>query len=224
MFLRPVVNGKKRSITQWRKQKFCSTKCVHKFCSESKKIKTKLRKAWKRNPNRNLPTGDNHWGVKAKLEREKHYTPKVCELCEKSFVKKETTRPADWRKQRFCSTLCVNKYASSHILTGEAHHKWKGGKSSLNEKIRKIPIYAEWRLKVYERDNFTCQHCKEVGGTLNADHIISLAVLIEKYELKTLRQARKCTELWDISNGQTLCFKCHKETDTFGGRTSGTLH
>ena len=57
--------------------------------------------------------------------------------------------------------------------------------------------YNEWRIKVYERDDFTCQKCGKKGGDLNAHHIKPYA----KYP--KLR--------YDLSNGVTLCKKCHKE-------------
>ena len=36
---------------------------------------------------------------------------------------------------------------------------------------RNAPEYKLWRLSVLERDDFTCQECKERGGRLNAHHI-----------------------------------------------------
>ena len=57
--------------------------------------------------------------------------------------------------------------------------------------------YVNWRKNVFERDNYTCQVCGKVGGTLNAHHIKSFA-LHKKLRL-------------DVNNGITLCEKCHKE-------------
>lgn len=64
-------------------------------------------------------------------------------------------------------------------------------------KARKSTKYKEWRIDVFTRDDFTCQICGKVGGTLNAHHIKPYA----KY--KELR--------FDVDNGITLCRDCHIE-------------
>lgn len=55
--------------------------------------------------------------------------------------------------------------------------------------------YHEWRLGVYERDDYTCQQCFKKGVFLNAHHIKSWA------EYPQYR--------FDIENGVTLCAPCH---------------
>lgn len=84
---------------------------------------------------------------------------------------------------------------------GENNHKWKGGITPINTKIRNSTEYRDWRIAVFERDNYTCQECGSRGVTLNADHIKPFAYYPE---------LRLC-----IDNGRTLCVPCHKETDTY---------
>lgn len=71
----------------------------------------------------------------------------------------------------------------------------KGGITSIARSIRASLAYEEWRIKVFERDLYTCQDCKKVGGYLNADHIKSFS------DFPELRL--------EVSNGRTLCRECH---------------
>lgn len=84
----------------------------------------------------------------------------------------------------------------------EKHPNWKGGITPINLALRQTTEYKLWRKAVYERDNYTCQECGVKGGELHADHIRPFALFPE------LRTA--------ISNGRTLCKKCHLQTDTWG--------
>jgi hypothetical protein len=69
-------------------------------------------------------------------------------------------------------------------------------KSTINELIRKSPKYKNWRNYVFTRDNFKCIKC---GG--NKD--------IHPHHIK---EFSKYPELrFEVSNGQTLCAKCHGE-------------
>ena len=55
--------------------------------------------------------------------------------------------------------------------------------------------HKSWRKKVFERDNYTCKKCGEKGGHIEADHIKPWMLFPD------IR--------FNISNGQTLCRKCH---------------
>src|SRR3990167_1516367 len=56
---------------------------------------------------------------------------------------------------------------------GEMNINWKkdGHITSINNRIRASQEYKIWRRAVYERDNYICIWCKQIGGKLNADHI-----------------------------------------------------
>lgn len=62
--------------------------------------------------------------------------------------------------------------------------------------------YRNWTLKIFQRDDFTCQICRKRGGKLEADHIKPFAYYPE------LR--------YKLSNGRALCKECHKNTPTYG--------
>lgn len=57
--------------------------------------------------------------------------------------------------------------------------------------------YIEWRLKVFKRDNYTCQCCNKIGGELEAHHKI--------------RWVDDVSKRYDLDNGITLCKKCHRK-------------
>lgn len=62
---------------------------------------------------------------------------------------------------------------------------------------RSCKEYTNWRKCVFDRDNYTCQKCGQIGGTLNAHHI------------KHYKDYPKLR--YELSNGVTLCEKCHRE-------------
>ena len=69
-----------------------------------------------------------------------------------------------------------------------------------------------------ERDNYTCRFCKKRGIELCVDHIIPFSFLIKKNNIQSSEDAHMCQELWETSNGRTLCLDCHRETDTYSNR------
>ena len=72
---------------------------------------------------------------------------------------------------------------------------FKGAQSDELKLIRCSSKMSKWRKFVFERDDYTCQICGKRGGNLNAHHIKPFSVSTE------LR--------FDVSNGITLCKKCH---------------
>lgn len=86
------------------------------------------------------------------------------------------------------------------VTTGESHPSWKGGITPINKRIRSSNRFKNWRRKIFERDNYTCQMCKKRGEKLHANHIKKFS------EYKALR--------FDINNGITLCKFCHMKIVT----------
>jgi len=140
----------------------------------------------------------------------------VCPVCKKAH-----NITNDWGgRRKTCSKNCAYKYLSLiHKNKGtippsqkgkkwgvdypmEKHNWWKGGITPKILLIREGNDYKRWRTAVFERDNYTCQICGKHGGKLNAHHIKSFSLFPK------LR--------FDVSNGITLCEKCHIKTDSFG--------
>lgn len=109
-------------------------------------------------------------------------------------------------KDAYTETITqIDKYFACKYngRSGEFHWNWQGGKTPVNQRERSSSKYAEWRKAVFLRDNFTCQMCGQVGGGLQAHHI--------------KRWSTNVNERYQLSNGVTLCEKCHKELHRKGG-------
>lgn len=129
-----------------------------------------------------------------------------------------------WSRSKFCSRNCdaISKKGkkvspSTQFFKGFKHSEetkakfklrrgsqtgnWKGGITPKNKMIRMSAEYKEWRKKVFERDNYTCQMCGKRGVQFHADHIAPFSLFPE------LR--------FSLDNGRTLCVPCHKMTPTY---------
>ena len=123
-----------------------------------------------------------------------------CILCGKEYYKDK----CQVYRSRFCSASCKAKYHHS----GEKHWKWKGGISSNRDKLKHSEEYKKWRLKVFQRDRFTCRLCShrsckskahgDKTSDIHAHHIVAVSDNI-KLCLKE-------------GNGITLCVTCHRRT------------
>lgn len=101
-----------------------------------------------------------------------------------------------------CECMLKDGNSSEHIKEvsfddKELNEAWDKIISFKQKRGRNSPEYKLWRSEVFERDNYTCQKCYCVGRKLNAHHIKKWSTHIE------LR--------FEISNGITLCEKCHRE-------------
>lgn len=132
-------------------------------------------------------------------------TARFCSVsCRAQVMSKGRKHSDETRRKIGLSNSLAQAGKSKPWSTGEKNWMWKGGITSVNEAIRKSLKYRNWRQAVFKRDDFTCQHCGERGGTLHADHIKPFAYFPE------LR--------FVVENGRTLCYECHKKTDTYSRR------
>lgn len=104
---------------------------------------------------------------------------------------------------------------------GENNHFWKGGKTKISQQIKNLVEYKMWRMSIFKRDFFTCQHCgaknrKGEKYIFDADHIYPFSKILDDYNITSIEEAISCEKLWDIENGRTLCRDCHKKTETWG--------
>jgi len=97
-----------------------------------------------------------------------------------------------------------------HKNCGVNHHNWNNGITRLYKNIRELVKRRHWGDYVFEKDNYTCQICNQIGYELNAHHIKSFSKIIEENNIKSLDDAYDCVMLFDINNGITLCVDCHR--------------
>lgn len=170
------------------------------------------------------------------MPRERTYHQKKCEFCNADYV----ASYGNHKKSRFCSLSCSAKSRPEFVYgmlgkttsdkqkkvtrarRGELHPNWKGGVSKIEKRTRALPEYKKWRSDVFERDNWTCQSCG-FTGYVTAHHIKSFAGILRESKIDTTLKAMACCELWDISNGVTLCEECHALTDNYRGRAKKKL-
>ena len=98
--------------------------------------------------------------------------------------------------KRYCSWISLPGLRAA-VHDGEIHVTDRKFEWERSSRDRECKSYREWRDAVFQRDDFTCQHCGVRGGKLNAHHIKEYS----KYpKLRT-----------KLSNGITLCEDCHRK-------------
>lgn len=113
-----------------------------------------------------------------------------CETCGKIF---------NGYNRKYCSQDCFQLVNDSARLLpkpryGADNPAWKGGVVSEARKER-TRFAKQISHLVFERDDYTCQICGAVGGTLHADHLD--------------RWCDHEESRFDVSNCRTLCRPCH---------------
>lgn len=142
---------------------------------------------------------------------------KECIICHK--ILDVTVSKFKTGRGKYCSQKCLGIWMSKNCLRENAAH-WMGGLTSLYQRIRYCSRYKQWRTTVYQRDNYTCQICGQLGGKLHADHIYPFSLIVKDLEkiYTTYEKIVACELLWMLNNGRTLCVSCHKKTDTYLGK------
>jgi hypothetical protein len=126
---------------------------------------------------------------KIKNSRIKNRITFNCYNCKKEIEK--VISSFNKSQKGFCSYACYKDYLKKNRV--------------VTEQITDSAEYKEWRKKVYIRDNYKCKMpgCSSNSKKIAAHHI---------YPKKLYPEKR-----FDVSNGITLCKKCHEKT--FGKET-----
>ena len=150
----------------------------------------------------------------------------ICSECKKSFPN------ITGHKRLYCSTKCRDITRSRFYReNNDKHPNYIDGRTPLHITIRNLNEEKQWIRLVFKRDNYTCQECgTEVSGNLQAHHIKPFSIILSEFLLKynqfspiedketLVRLALKYEPFWNITNGRTLCFSCHKNTESFVGK------
>jgi hypothetical protein len=99
----------------------------------------------------------------------------------------------------------VTSAGATHINRKHRCKKCKLIKSMESYNGRHCLDYKERRTAVYERDLYTCINCDVRGGKLAAHHIESWATSLDTR--------------FELNNGITFCFDCHRIFHTTYGNT-----
>jgi 5-methylcytosine-specific restriction endonuclease McrA len=146
------------------------------------------------------------FGKKGKLSPRYKGNYKYCDVCGEKLDKINKTGK------------CIK-----HIdRKGKNNSNYIDGRTDLRDKIKTLDEYYNWRDFIYKRDKYTCQECGDNrGGNLEAHHINPFSLIVSEFltiysqfspieNKETLvRLAISYEPLWDISNGKTLCKRCH---------------
>lgn len=140
-------------------------------------------------------------------------------ISEQGLIRMKIKNYEVWNKnKKKCFSEETRKKMSLSALgkrMGIKNGSWKGGKTNLGNKIKRLTEYKNWGKMIFYRDKFCCRNCKEIGGKLSAHHLKSFAYLIHWNSVKNIKSAILCKDLWDLNNGVTLCTKCHKNTSNY---------
>ena len=152
------------------------------------------------NKNKSTTRLSNTYDSSVSLLKHMGYTPLDSKEEYKGIRKKSNIRcdnnhtiemSIDAIKQGHICSCC-----SYENVSNENHWNWQGGITNINDKIRNSKEYENWRIEVFEKDNYTCQCCGDnKGGNLEAHHIKNFS------DNKELR--------FDVDNGITMCNSCH---------------
>jgi len=118
-----------------------------------------------------------------------------------------------WSKGKSNPKLKGNQnWKLRHTPRGKEHWKWQGGITEVRKQFWDSAKYKKWRKEIFERDNYICQMCNAKNIFLEIHHKKERNKIWKEHNIKTLKEALNCKELWDKNNAITLCRKCHNLT------------
>ena len=137
----------------------------------------------------------HHTLTTKKILREQKIGKKISEE-HKENIKRNHPHLSGAKSSLFGKKLSIERrIKTSAIQQGIPVGQWKGFKSPILLRIRKSSEMKQWREKIFERDDWTCQECYIRGKRLHVHHIRKFS------KFSSLR--------FDVNNGISLCKSCH---------------
>ena len=147
-----------------------------------------------------LRTAAQRNGIFRKYVPEKNCTDCGCEI-------------SKWNHGSTRCRTCANKQRS-----GENHHNWKGGISTITDMIRR-DLYDVWTYPIMKRDNFACQECGQVHNK-HVHHVRPLKEIMDEVlgghpelSIDNFDDKAKIVSmviaLHKLEDGYTICKPCH---------------
>jgi len=216
----------------WATKKYCSHKCSLQFTSVkrfdggrgrivSDETRRKISISCKGRPANytsfkkgNIPWSKLNGMPKGSNSKKWNSIEKTCLNCGKTIL----VQPYRLETQKWCDVRCYMKWRRGK---NNPHFKGNEAVCLLKKRIRGIAEHKEWHKDILRRDNWTCQCCGDKRN-IEVHHLKSFFDIYKEFNLKTIEDARNCEILWDITNGQTLCRRCHRKTDSYGRQNANS--
>lgn len=93
----------------------------------------------------------------------------------------------------------------------ELNPNWRWWFTSEYKMIRHSEKYNQWRISVFNRDNYTCRITWKNKWYLAVHHIKNFNSILRDNNIITLSQSYLCDELWDINNWITMLNSVHNK-------------
>lgn len=190
-------------------------KCV--VCEKLLDYRTKLEYCYKHRCRKHTKKEKIHHGIKmrdwyVKNKNTDKYNQTKIKIGKANKRALTGRKLSDEHRKNVVRALRINSLNPKRIKNlprGKTHHFWKGGITSLNEKLRKQSKWKIWREAVFLRDNFICQNpncnfCQNKIGVMLHPHHVKPVSLYPNL-------------IFDINNGITYCEEFHLKSGLHKG-------
>lgn len=117
--------------------------------------------------------------------------------------------------RKYCSNNCVNMDKTG--IRGENHFNWKGGRTALQDLIRKSSYSQNYRKECFQRDGWKSVLSGN-NGRLEHHHLMAFSILIKEHNITKNNWIDFKDILFDLNNTVTLTEKEHDKFHSVYGK------